>query len=221
MFLFWGSGSAPSWRVMLALEEKGLGGYPNKQISFEKDEHKGEDLRKWNPRGQVPTFVHKNHAINESMAACDYLETVFKNQGRKLLPDDPVQLGLVLQRKYEFLNLEKKGSEVIYYIFHAKPEDIDQEERKKKLDVFLEELKLWEKYVGENGSGSFLAGKEFSMADIVFFPSLAFYVRVGLDLGKSYPHLASYYEKVSKLPSVEKTWPPHWRGTEAPKKVFQ
>lgn len=53
MFLFWGSGSAPSWRVMLALEEKGLGGYPNKQISFEKDEHKGEDLRKWNPRGQV------------------------------------------------------------------------------------------------------------------------------------------------------------------------
>lgn len=73
----------------------------------------------------------------------------------------------------------------------------------------------------QNGSGGFLAGKQLSMADIIFFPSLAFYVRVGLDLDKSYPHLASYYEKLRKLPNVEKTWPPHWKGTEAPKKVFQ
>lgn len=57
MFLFWSSGSAPSWRVMLALEEKGLGGYQNKLISFDKQEHKGEDLRKWNPRGQVAMMI--------------------------------------------------------------------------------------------------------------------------------------------------------------------
>jgi glutathione S-transferase len=205
---------------MMALEEKGLGGYPNKLISFDKQEHKGEDILKWNPRGQVPTFVHKNNAINESLAAIDYLETVFKDQGKRLLPDDPIQLGRVLQRKYEFSNLDKKGSELIHYIFHAKPEEIDEEERKKKLASFLEELKLWEKYASENGSDSFAVGKEISVADIVLFPTIAFYVRVGLDLGKSYPHLASYYEKLSKLPSVQKTWPPHWRGTEAPKKIF-
>ena len=52
-FLFWGSGSAPCWRPMIVLEEKGLGGYPNKLIEFSKQEHKGEDVKKLNPRGQV------------------------------------------------------------------------------------------------------------------------------------------------------------------------
>ena len=52
-FLFWGSGSSPCWRPMIVLEEKGLGGYPNKLIEFSKQEHKGEDVKKLNPRGQV------------------------------------------------------------------------------------------------------------------------------------------------------------------------
>ena len=38
---------------MIVLEEKGLGGYPNKLIEFSKQEHKGEDVKKLNPRGQV------------------------------------------------------------------------------------------------------------------------------------------------------------------------
>ena len=52
-FLFWGSGSATCWRPMIILEEKGFGGYPNKLIEFSKQEHKGEDVKKLNPRGQV------------------------------------------------------------------------------------------------------------------------------------------------------------------------
>lgn len=38
---------------MLALEEKGLQGYGNKLLSFSKKEHKGEEVLKLNPRGQV------------------------------------------------------------------------------------------------------------------------------------------------------------------------
>jgi Glutathione S-transferase, N-terminal domain len=55
MFLYWASGSPPCWRLMLALEEKGLSGYPNKLIAFDKNEHKSEEILKWNPRGQVIT----------------------------------------------------------------------------------------------------------------------------------------------------------------------
>ena len=53
MFLYWGSGSVPCWRAMLVLEEKGLQGYGNKLLSFSKKEHKGEEVLKLNPRGQV------------------------------------------------------------------------------------------------------------------------------------------------------------------------
>ena len=51
--LYWAAGSAPCWRVMIALEEKGLPDYPNKHLSFEKGEQKSDEVLKLNPRGQV------------------------------------------------------------------------------------------------------------------------------------------------------------------------
>uniref|UniRef100_A0A3Q3X253 GST N-terminal domain-containing protein n=1 Tax=Mola mola TaxID=94237 RepID=A0A3Q3X253_MOLML len=53
MFLLWGSGSPPCWRVMIALEEKKLQGYKNKLLSFEKMEHKSQEVMEINPRRQV------------------------------------------------------------------------------------------------------------------------------------------------------------------------
>ena len=54
MFLFWGSGSAPCWKAMIVLQEKGLWkNIPTKLLEFSKKEHKGDDVLKWNPRGQV------------------------------------------------------------------------------------------------------------------------------------------------------------------------
>lgn len=53
MTLLWGSGSPPCWRVMIALEEKNLQGYNNKLLSFEKMEHKSQEVLDINARGQV------------------------------------------------------------------------------------------------------------------------------------------------------------------------
>ena len=53
MMIYWGSGSGPCWMALMALEEKGLQGYNQKLISFEKKEHKSEEVLKLNPRGQV------------------------------------------------------------------------------------------------------------------------------------------------------------------------
>lgn len=53
MMLYWGSGSPPCWRVLIALEEKNLQGFQHKLLSFDKGEHKSEEVMKLNPRGQV------------------------------------------------------------------------------------------------------------------------------------------------------------------------
>lgn len=53
MTLLWGSGSPPCWRVMIALEEKELGRYNQKLLSFDKMEHKSQEVLALNPRGQV------------------------------------------------------------------------------------------------------------------------------------------------------------------------
>lgn len=56
MTVYWGAGSPPCWRVIIALEEKNLQGYNSKELSFQKGEHKGPEVMKINPRGQVSLF---------------------------------------------------------------------------------------------------------------------------------------------------------------------
>ena len=72
-FLFWGSGSSPCWRPMIVLEEKGLGGYPNKLIEFSKQEHKGEYVKKLNPRGQVNLLFLRISLHSQSEFNCSEL----------------------------------------------------------------------------------------------------------------------------------------------------
>jgi glutathione S-transferase len=76
IFLYWGSGSVPCWRVQIVLEEKGVS-YGSKMLSFEKQEHKNEDILKLNPRGQLPTIKVNESSINDSIAASLYFEVNF------------------------------------------------------------------------------------------------------------------------------------------------
>ena len=59
-------------------------------------------------------------------------------------------------------------------------------------------------------TGAYLAGPDFTMADVYFFPFIGFGVRVGLNLD-SFPAMKSYYERLSSRPSIKASWPPHWK----------
>ncbi|XP_061177605.1 glutathione S-transferase A-like [Saccostrea echinata] len=213
MFLYWGSGSIPCWKPMIVLEEKGFGGYKNKLITFSKKEHKGEDILKLNPRGQVPTFKDGDIVVNESNAICDYLESTYKGNGTKLIPDDKAKRAKVLQRMHEAAsNMQQKMMlDVIYYMWQTKEEDRKEEDVTKKMDALKEELNRWEGYLGE--TKAFLAGPDFSMADVYFYPYIAFAVRMGLELEKL-PNLKVYFDKASARPSLQATQPPHWKEEE-------
>ncbi|XP_013381262.1 glutathione S-transferase A isoform X2 [Lingula anatina] len=214
MKLYWGSGSAPCWRVMAVLEEKGLGKYDSKLISFDKNETKSEEIMKLNPRGEVPTFVIGEIVINESLATCLYLEDTYKSSGVQLIPSDCPKKAQVLQRTFEAPGFMKKGLEDLGYLYMEG--DVNEEEMKEKKTSLKAELALWEGYLKAAG-GDYLTGQDFTMADCIFFPVLAVMVRLGLALRPTFPELGKYYETVSKRPSIMKTWPPHWKGTEGKK----
>ncbi|XP_053190117.1 glutathione S-transferase A-like [Scomber japonicus] len=74
MSLLLGDGSPPCQQVMIALEEKKLQGYKHKVLSFEKGEHTFQEVLEINPRGHLPAFKHGDNIVNESSAACLYLE---------------------------------------------------------------------------------------------------------------------------------------------------
>ncbi|XP_035665585.1 glutathione S-transferase A-like [Branchiostoma floridae] len=147
------------------LSKKGLSGYNSKFLSFQKREHKTEEVLKINPRGQVPTFKHGDAVVNESLGVCLYLE-VSKDvrcvkccENTNCLTISPVRL--------------------------------------------------------QHGD-SYIAGKDFTLADTSLFPMLAFVVRNQLPLKERFPCLASYYERLKERPSVKTSWPPHWQTTPAP-----
>ncbi|XP_043920580.1 glutathione S-transferase A-like [Protopterus annectens] len=208
--LYWGSGSPPCWRVQVVLEEKKLQGYQSKLLSFEKGEHKSPEVLAINPRGQLPTFKHGDIVLNESFGACLYLEDVFKSQGVQLMPDDPREKALVLQRMFESDNLTRKIGGIAHY-----NRDVPENERsdaglQRLKDGLTTELKIWEGYAEKMGAESFVAGKNFTVADAVIFPVVAILFRLGVSQEK-YPHLAAYYSLVKERPSIQATWPPHWK----------
>ncbi|XP_051811644.1 glutathione S-transferase A-like isoform X2 [Acanthochromis polyacanthus] len=197
MTLLWGSGSPPCWRVQITLEEKQLQGYDHKRLFFEKMEHKSQEVLDINPRGQLPSFKHGNIIVNESYGACFYLESQFKNQGTKLIPDDTDQQALMYQRMFEGPT------------FYDKVRERHDSAVKRNKEALVTELNLWEGYLQKLGSGSYLAGPSFTLADVVVFPTIGYLFRFGLS-AQRYPKLGEYYALVKERPSVKASWPPHW-----------
>ncbi|XP_068603516.1 glutathione S-transferase A-like [Brachionichthys hirsutus] len=208
MTLLWGSGSPPCWRVMIALEEKKLQGYHQKELSFEKLEHKSGEVMALNCRGQLPAFKHGDKILNESMAACFYLESEFKSQGTKLCTDNPKAHALMLQRIMECNNLSQKSGDVIYYKWKVPEGERHDSALKRNKEALTAEVKLWERYLKE-APGDFLAGCTFSLADVIVYPTIGYLFRLGL-CEKKYPNLAKYYNALKSRPSIEATWPPSW-----------
>lgn len=192
---------------MIALEEKELQGYNSKLLSFDKMEHKSQEVLDLNPRGQVPTFKHGDNIVNESYASCMYLESVFKSQGTKLIPDSPAEMAVTYQRMFEGLAFTEKINAVIYYEYYVPESERLDTVVKRNKDGLASELKLWEGYLEK--SGPFMAGEHFSMADVTIFPSVANLFRYGLS-AERYPKLAEYHSQLKDRASIKASWPPHW-----------
>ncbi|XP_077447050.1 glutathione S-transferase rho [Stigmatopora argus] len=209
MTLYWGEGSTPCWRVMIVLEEKGLSGYNSKCLSFMKMEHKSQAVMDINPRGQLPSFKFGDKAINESCAACMYLECKFKEQGNPLTPSCCDEKAKMLQRLFEGNTLGQKLGDVIYYDWKVPEGERHESAKTRNREALRVELKLWEGYM-EKETGPFIAGKSFSLADVVVFPSIAYAFHLGL-CPKRFPKLAEYHNLVKERPSIKKTWFSSWK----------
>ncbi|KAK5855328.1 hypothetical protein PBY51_005435 [Eleginops maclovinus] len=208
MTLLWGSGSPPCWRVMIVLEEKNLKGYNQKLLSFEKGEHKSAQVMEMNPRGQLPAFKHKDRVLNESYAACIYLESQFQSQGNKLIPECPAEQAMMYQRMFEANTLSQKMADVIYYTWKVPEAERHDSAVKRNKEALAAELKLWEGYM-QKASGPFVAGKTFSLADVMVFPAIAYLYRFGF-CEERYPKLAAYHNSLKDRPSIKTSWPPTW-----------
>ncbi|XP_077936986.1 glutathione S-transferase A isoform X2 [Gasterosteus aculeatus] len=149
MTLLWGSGSPPCWRIQIALEEKKLQGYNQKLLSFMKGEHKSKQVMDMNPRGQLPAFKHKDYVLNESYAACLYLENQFGAQGNKLVPECPAEQAMMYQRMFECLTLSEEIMNVFLYERRVPEGERHDSAVKRNREALTAEVKLWEGYLSK------------------------------------------------------------------------
>lgn len=158
---------------------------------------------------KLPSFKHGDVTVNESYAVCFYLESQFKSQGNKLIPDSPAEQALMYQRMMEGPTFYEKLNAVIYYNWFVPEGERHDSALKRNREALASELKLWEGYLQKLGSGSYLAGPSFSLADVTVFPTVATLFRFGLS-AEHYPKLGEYYALLKERPSIIASWPPHW-----------
>lgn len=217
--LYWGSGSPHSWRVLLALEHKGLA-YDSQRLHLDKQEHQSPQMLKLNPRGRVPVLKDGDYVVFESVAVLYYLD--MKYPLPPIFGSSPEEAGVIMRVICEFqAYAEPSVSRIVSAIFADRvSEDIDG--LTDAMHVVAREARTIE---GRLSKEQWIVGTTYSATDMVIFPWIQL-LRRALDRGaaaelgarflpmeRNYPALARWIHRIESLPGYERTYPPHWRDT--------
>ncbi len=71
--VYWSRGSPFCWRMLLALEVKGLD-YRSHQLNTDLQAHKAPQMLAMNPRGRLPVLRDGDYVVFESLAVLYYLD---------------------------------------------------------------------------------------------------------------------------------------------------
>ena len=198
-------------RVRIVLSEKNL----DSQIEFVSvdlisAEHKQPAFLKLNPSGVIPVLqLDDGTLISECTAITEYLDNLDGNPvltGR--LPKEKAMIHM-MQRKAESEIIDSVG----LYFHHATPglgKDLEaykspewtgrKEWGLKQRDVVLKGLSSFNKLLQNQ---SYLAGPEFSMADITLFSGLMFAEVAGIAIPEELSNIHNWRVRVSERPSVK------------------
>jgi glutathione S-transferase len=216
--IFWGSGSPFAWRVLLALEHKGVP-YESRLLQFSTQEHKRPELLALNPRGRVPTLRDGDVVVYESVAILAYLERRFP--ARPLFGADAPEAGAIWQAVCEVLSyLDDPADRVITALYYGEAALRVDEVRAALVQVEAE-LRGWERRLEAR---PWIAGASLSAADLALYPFVKSLARAASKPGtelfawpflpyeERLPRLAAWMKSIEALPGYERTYPPHWRG---------
>ena len=184
-------------RPELTLLEKGLE-FEKIQVDLLKGEHRRPPLSEITPRGQVPTLVYEADekvVVYESIATIRFIDDMHPEP--PLLPptSEPRRRAQALMRIAEFQAKLDPANIFGSVVFGRQ----DREQLGKRVDNLLAELDHWESYTS---SSQFLAGDQFTLADIAVFPLLMHFDALGFPYAKRTPALAAYMDRCKARPSV-------------------
>jgi glutathione S-transferase len=214
--LYWSSGSPFSWRVMLALELKGLS-YRSHLLHLDLQEQKAPQMLAMNPRGRLPVLRDGDYVVFESVAVLYYLDRKY--------PDPPIfgrsaeEGGVILRVIDEFQTYTEAELMRILDSLRTNTGAAFGEKIAHAMHVVAGEARTIE---GRLSKGDWIVGDAVSAADLAIYPCIRVLLQALLrpeaqELSArflpaeiQYPALARWMRRMEALPGFRKTWPPDW-----------
>lgn len=185
-------------RPELALREKGLE-FEIVPVDLLAGEHRRPPLSELTPRGQVPTLVYDDGdervVVWESIAIVRFIDAV--------APEPPLMPPVTERRRFaeatmriEEFQAKLDPKNIMGSVLFARQ---SRAQLAPRIEALRAELPRWDAYVQGR---RFLAGEQFTLADLAVFPLLMHFEALGFDWARHTPALAGYVERCKDRPSV-------------------
>ena len=208
--LYWGSGSAYCWRVLLALEHKGLE-YRSHLLKFDQQEHQAPQMLAMNPRGLLPVLRDTDYVVFESVGILYYLDRKY--------PDAPLfgrtaeEAGVIMRVICEYQAYAEPSvmQLVRYFLYGVRPvaasEDL-QEALSAAMHRVASEARTIERRLAQS---DWVVGEKISATDMVIYPDIRLLLRAlakpaarelaarFLPVEINYPALGRWLERVAQI----------------------
>lgn len=182
-----------SVKVLIALEELGLP-YALQPVNVRKGEQKNEAFLALNPNGKVPVLVDDGFVLTESAAILVYLA----EKTGKLLPQEAIGRACVFEQLFFHASglSPAFGNAGFFKRSSPEPQPIAEARFTTEADRILGLLDA------RLASQPFMAGEEFTIADIAHFGWMWRIQFPGLTL-EGRPNLSRWYQAVAARPVVQ------------------
>jgi glutathione S-transferase len=218
--VYWGAGSAYCWRVLLALEQKGLS-WNGHLLSIDLQEHKSPQMLAMNPRGRLPVLRDGDYVVFESLAVLYYLEQKYPEP--RLFGHSPEEAGVIMRVMVEFQTYIEPDLMLIVAELRQPVPRIGPA-LTRAMHTVAREARTIE---GRLSKGDWIVGDAPSAADLFIYPCIRVLHRALLRPGAQelasrfmpaevhYPQLARWLRRMEALPGYERTLPPGWQKLES------
>jgi glutathione S-transferase len=189
-------------RVRIFLAEKGID-LPETRVNLRKGEHKSSEHRERNSLGQVPVLeLDDGTTISESVSICRYFEALHPKPA--LFGANPLEQALVDMwiRRVEFVLMIPVGmfwrhGHHLTAALITQFKDFGESNR----DHVARAMRWLDSELSDGRE--FIAGKTYSMADIIALTTIDFAKFAGLEMPTDVPQLQSWHTRVSSRPSAK------------------
>ncbi len=204
LYTYWRSSA--SYRVRMALNLKGLD-YESRSVHLVRDggQQLSADFTALNPQQLVPTLVHGNQVLTQSLAILEYLEETFPQQ--PLLPPSSGERARVraiaqaIACEIHPLN----NLRVLKYL--TGPGGLDEESKMAWYRHWTESgLKAVEKMLDHPDTARFCHGNEPTLADCCLLPQVYNARRFNCDLS-GLNRLVGICNELEQMPAIDKAVP--------------